>query len=98
MNFSDLSAGDRISLTKREFSSVVKSIFENPESLKKLISDKIISNDQSKTIFKIVNALNSKTCACCRKFDPSKLQLSPIESELEPLLEIAQSNVKLRSY
>lgn len=96
--FTDLSVPDRIAYTKREFSSVVKSVFENPEILKNLINEKKISNDQSKIILKTVNKLNSKTCACCRRFDPSKLQMGPIEKELEPLLDIAQNVVKAKTY
>ena len=98
MNFSELSIHDKISLTKGEFCKVVQRIFEDPESLKTMVSDKIISNDQSKNIFKMINTLNSKSCACCRKFDSSKLQINPIEPTLDPLLEIAQANVKLRKY
>jgi len=96
--FIDLSANDKITYTKREFSALVKNIFENPEMLKTYINDKKLSNDQSKVVLALVNKFNSKSCACCRKFDVSKLQLSPIEKDLEPLLDIAQANVKTRSY
>jgi hypothetical protein len=96
--FDALTVGDRITYTKREFSSIVKNIFENPESLKTYINDKKLSNDQSKIILKVIDTLNSKNCSCCRRFDANKLQLTPIQKELEPLLDIAQINVKTRNY
>jgi hypothetical protein len=98
MNFVDLSVNNRITVTKREFSRVVKSVFENPEMLKSFVNSKNISKDQSKTILKSVDKLNSKTCACCRKFDPTKLNMTPIVEELEPLLDIAQANVRKGNY
>jgi hypothetical protein len=98
MNFSDISINDKIAFMKREFSAIVKNIFENPETLKTYIGSKKLSNDQSKIILQSINKLNSKTCACCRKFDVSKLQMAPVERDLEPLLDIAQDNVKTRSY
>lgn len=98
MYFTDLSVPDRIAYTKKEFLVIVKSVFENPESLKSFVDQKKLSNEQSKLIFKFVNKLNSKTCMCCRKFDQSKLQMGPVERELEPLLDIAQTNVKAKAY
>ena len=98
MMFAEMTAEDRITYTKREFSAIVRNIFENPETLKTYISDKKLSNDQSKVVLAIINKLNSKTCACCRKFDATKLKVTPIEAELEPLLDIAQVNVKSKSY
>lgn len=98
MYFQDLSIPDRITFTKREFSALVKNIFEHPETLKTLVNEKKLSNDQTKIILKIIHKMNSKTCVCCRRFDAAKLQLSPIDRELEPLLDIAQSNVKSRTY
>jgi hypothetical protein len=97
-SFLDLSINDKVTYIKREFSALVKNIFENPETLKGLINDKKLSNDQSKIILKVIDSFNSKTCSCCRRFDSNKLQLSPIQPELEPILDIAQGNVKARSY
>lgn len=97
-SFNDYSVKDKITLTKREFSSLIKLIFDNPESLKTLIQEKKLSNEQSKLILKAVNKLNSKTCACCRRFDSSKLSAGPVEKEFEPILDIAQNNVKQRNY
>lgn len=96
--FTDLPINDKIQYTKREFSNIIKNVFENPEVLKTFIGDKKISNEQSKSVLKLVNALNSKTCACCRRFDPTKLQMSPVDKDLEPILDIAKDNVKTRSY
>lgn len=96
--FSDLTINDRVAYTKREFSALIKTIFENPETLKSFINDKKLSNDQAKVVLKTVDTLNSKSCGCCRRFDPTKLQLTPIVAELEPILDIAQTNVKARSY
>lgn len=98
MRFGDLGINDKVAYTKREFSNIVKNVFENPELLKGLINDKKLSNEQSKEIFAFVNKLNSKKCACCRRFDVTKLKLDPIEKELSPLLDIAQGNVKSRTY
>lgn len=98
MHFSDLSVNERISYMKREFSALIKSIFENPELLKSFIDQKRISNDQGKIVLSIINSLNSKSCVCCRKFDATKLRTTPIERELEPLLDIAQTTVKEKRF
>lgn len=98
MYFAELSFRNKILYTKREFITLAKATFDNPEILKGFVNEKKISNDQSKIIVKFIHKLNSKTCVCCRKFDQSKLQLTPVEIELEPLLEIAQGNVKSRTY
>lgn len=96
--FADLPIEHKILYTKREFSALVKNIFEHPEMLKALVNEKKLSNEQSKIVLKIIHKMDSKTCVCCRRFDANKLQLSPIERELEPLLDIAQTNVKARTY
>lgn len=98
MNFSDLSVGDKVRYTKQEFTTIVKSIFENPEQLKPMITEKRLSSAQAKAVLKSIQALNANSCACCRRFDPKKLVTSPIEDNLLPLLDMAQSNVKSRSY
>lgn len=98
MHFTELTVNDRIAYTKREFAALVKTIFENPETLKSLINEKKISNDQSKVVLQLIHKLNSKTCVCCRRFDAAKLQMAPVERDLEPLLDIAQGNVKSRTY
>jgi hypothetical protein len=98
MYFTDLNPKDKITFTKREFSALVKSIFENPELLKIYVNEKKISNDQSQIVLKHIMKLNSKACVCCRKFDVGKLSMMPIEKDLEPLLDIAQANVKVKSY
>lgn len=96
--FEELSINDKIAYTKREFIAVVRKIFENPEVLKSLVVENKISNDQSKIILTAVNNLNFKTCACCRQFSNDKLKLSPIDKELLPLLDVAQTNVKAKAY
>jgi hypothetical protein len=98
MLFKDLSDGDRISYTKHEFSELIKNIFENPEILKSLVNERKISNEQSKIMLDHIHKMNSKTCVCCRRFDAAKLKMAPVERELEPLLDVAQTNVKARSY
>jgi hypothetical protein len=98
MQFDGLSILDKITLTKREFAAIVKTIFEHPEVLKGLVSEKKLTHKQSKIIFAYVNKLNAMNCACCRKFNPSLLKATPIEKELEPLLDIAQTNVKTRMH
>ena len=83
---------------KAEFTSLVKSIFENPELLKTYVASKTISIGQAKEILRTINTYNSKDCACCRRFDRNKLKISPVENILEPILDIAQINVSKKRY
>jgi len=96
--FSDFSPSDKVSLIKHEFSALIKSVFENPALLKSFINEKLIDNGQSKSILQLVNKFNSKTCVCCRRYDPSKVKLIPIEPELEPLVDVARSIAEKKSY
>jgi hypothetical protein len=98
MHYSDFSPNDKITVLKQEFSAVIKSIFDTPEVLKTYVAQKFIDNAQSKSILNFVNRFNSKTCVCCRRFDPTKIKMVPIDPELEPLLDVARSNAEKKSY
>ena|SRR5277367_2927991 len=95
--FDQLHPADKAKHAKKEFQSIVRAIFENPEVLKALIKQKLLTIAQSKAIIKSVNKLNSKECGCCRIFDYNKIQL-PISKELEPIIDIAQFNLKTRTF
>lgn len=97
-SFRELSGRDQITYMKREFNSLTKTIFENPELLKIYVNEKMISDEQAHIILNHINKLNSKTCVCCRRYDPAKLKVSPIEKDLEPLLDIAQMVVMEKRY
>lgn len=97
MYFEDLSNEQKIEVMKREFITILKSVFDNPESLKAYVTNKKLSREQAKQIFKNLHKLNMNKCPCCRKFD-QKLLTTPIDRELEPLIDIAQSSAKSRSY
>lgn len=98
MRFTELPVDNKISYVKNEFAILVKSIFDTPEILKTFITAQQISNAQSKAILNFVNKLNSKTCVCCRRYDPSKVKLLPIDPELEPVLDIARSIAEKKVY
>jgi hypothetical protein len=97
MYFEDLSNQEKIDVMKREFITLLKSVFDNPESLKVYITNKTLSKEQAKQIFKNLHKLNANKCPCCRRFD-SRLLGTPIDRELEPLIDIAQSTARSRSY
>lgn len=97
MKFDNLNPSDKARYAKQEFHNIIRAIFENPESLKLFISEKKLSVAQSKAVIKSLNKLNAKQCACCRTFDPAKLQL-PIPKELDPIIDIAHINVRTRNY
>jgi|ERR1700722_4118063 len=97
MYFEDLNNQEKIDVMKQEFIVLVKSIFDKPDTLKVYTSNKSLSRDQAKQIFKTLNKLNVNKCLCCRKFDQSLLS-TPIDRELEPLIDIAQSTARSRSY
>lgn len=97
MHFEDLSNEGKIDVMKREFITVLKSVFDNPESLKSFITNKKLSREQAKLIFKNLHKFNKNKCPCCRQFD-QKLLTTPIDTELEPLIDIAQSSAKSRTY
>lgn len=98
MYFGDLNHQQQITAIKREFSSLVKTIFDHPENLKRYILEKKLSNDQSRAIWNSVNKLNANKCPCCRRFSANSLSLSPVERDLEPLIDIAQALAKTRNY
>lgn len=96
--FNDFPPKDKINFIKTELVNLIKSVFENPILLKNYVVDKKISNDEAKQIFNQVNNFNSKPCSCCRRFDPAKVKMNPINFALEPLLDIAQETAKTRRY
>jgi hypothetical protein len=97
--FSDFSPGDKVILIKQEFTTLVKSIFDTPEVLKTFIDQKLIDNKQSKSILQLINSFNSKTCVCCRRYDQAKVnKMIPINSELEPLVDMARSIAEKKLY
>ena len=97
MHFDNLSDQLRINVMKQEFSTLVKSIFDNPENLKTYVSNKKLSKDQAKAIFKNLHRFNINKCPCCRKFDASLLT-TPIDMEFEPLIDLARETAKAKAY
>lgn len=97
MKFEQLPPNDKIRYAKQEFQSVVRNIFEHPEMIRNLIDSKKLTILQSKAIIKSINKLNTYECGCCRRFDATKLQF-PIQKDLEPIIDIAQSNVRTKNY
>jgi hypothetical protein len=89
MLFSQLPDNHKLEYTKREFTVIIKSIFENPEVLKTYIASNALTTKQAKAIFQLVNTFNSKDCICCRKFDTKKIITRPIPEDLTPVLDIA---------
>jgi hypothetical protein len=98
MRFQELNTPEKVEYIKREFSILVKSIFDTPEILKSWINEKHLSNGDAKSILKLVNGFNSKTCGCCRRYDPNKLKLIPVDPELEPILDLARSVAEKKVY
>lgn len=98
MKFEQLDASARVAYVKREFASLMKDLFERPEKLKELASQNKISTKDAKLLFKAINTLNHNKCTCCRTYDSSKLQLSPIPQEFESLLDIALTTAKTKAY
>lgn len=96
--FSDFSQIDKIIVIKEEFSKLIRSVFDNPTILKSFIDEKLIDNNQSKSILQLVNKCNSKTCVCCRRYDPSKIKLVPVEPDLEPLVDVARNIAEKKNY
>jgi hypothetical protein len=97
MKFDQLSPADKARAAKQEFQHLLRSIFENPETLKAMIADKKLTVVQSKAIIKSVNKLNARDCGCCRSFDATKLPL-PIQKELDPIIDIAHVNVRAKNF
>ena len=89
---------NKIRELKTEFINLVRSIFDNPEQIKNIITKNNLSLDDAKKILSHILDLNANECICCRTFDQKKLKLAPIDSELESLLSIVQKqyNEKLR--
>lgn len=98
MRFSDLNSQEKIKTIKLEFTSTMRQIFEYPEILKEYVEKKQITDDDANNLVKVIDELNFKTCACCRKFDETKLQMTPIKQEFIPILTLAQTIVKDRSF
>jgi hypothetical protein len=97
MKFEQLPLSDKARFAKQEFQNIIRSIFEQPETLKTMIADKKLTVAQAKAIIKSVNKLNAMDCGCCRRFDAAKLPL-PIQKELDPIINIAYVNVRTKNY
>jgi hypothetical protein len=97
MDFSQLSSQQQLEIIKKEFAILVKNIFEEPKLLLNYVNEAKITKSQSRYMLKHINTLNTEKCECCRRFDPTKLNL-PIRVELEPLIDIVQSSVKSKQY
>lgn len=93
MTFDGLTAENKVAYIKQEYNNIVKSIFDHPETLKQFVINKKLSNKQAKEIFGVLNTANTSKCGCCRQFDP-KLLKTPLNPELEPIIDMAQANVK----
>jgi hypothetical protein len=99
MMFKDFGIRDQVSLIKNEFVALAKLIFEHPECIKdKFIDSKKLTNSQAKEIFLSVDKLNMADCSCCRKLNINLLKSRPVDKELEPLIDIAQSVAKSKQY
>jgi hypothetical protein len=97
MSFDGLSQENKVAYVKQEYNSLIKNIFEHPETLKQYILDKKLSNKQAKDIFSVLNGANISKCGCCRQFDP-KLLKTPLNPELEPLIDLAQASARAKYY
>jgi hypothetical protein len=95
MSFDGLTQENKVAHIKQEYNSIIKCIFEHPETLKQLVVDKKLSNKQAKEIFAVLNTANTSVCGCCRIFDPKKLK-TPLNPELEPLIDLAQEKAKAK--
>lgn len=98
MKYEEFNKLDKIEFVKNELKCLVKSVFEKPEMLKDFILDKRLSREESKAILKKLNSFNSKTCVCCRMFDSKKFKFFPLDSEIEPLVDIARSIAESKNY
>lgn len=99
MMFKDFGIRDQVSLIKNEFVALAKLMFEHPESIKaNFIANKRLTNSQAKEIFLSVDKLNMSKCSCCRKLNINLLKSKPVDKELEPLIDIAQSIVKTKTF
>lgn len=98
MHFDEMSVNDRVKTIKKDYTNYVKAIFDDPSQLKGLITNKKITPDNARNILRKVNSFNAKDCACCRRFDMSKLQMGPLDPELEPLLDIVQETARKKNY
>jgi hypothetical protein len=97
MQFDDLDNGDKVEIMKQEFMLLVKTTFEKPDSLNAYVVSNKLSKDQAKAIFKQLRNFNSNKCMCCPKFD-GKLLKTPIDRDLEPLIDLAQTTARARNY
>lgn len=97
-SFNELNKFDRIRLVKAEFMSLVSLIFNNPEQLKVFVENKQLSIGQAKNVFRTVNSFNSNSCFCCRKFDQRKVLFHPIDQNLQPIIDIAQSILQNKKF
>lgn len=95
--FNDYSQSQKVGLIKKDYIAYIRLLFDDPSQLKTLITEKKITAENAKSILQKINELNAKPCACCRMFDQTKLQMGPIDPELNPLLDIVQQ-VALKKY
>jgi hypothetical protein len=98
MLFHQLDLFTQIEYTRREFVSLVKTVFEAPEIMRQWLLDKKLSNEQAKEILIATDKMAMGACFCCKRFDQYRLKLTPIEPSLEPLLDIARQSVKAKLY
>jgi hypothetical protein len=97
MTFDGLAPENKVAHIKQEYNNIIKNIFEHPETLKQYVLEKKLSNKQAKDIFSALNAANTSKCGCCRRFDP-KLLKTPLDPELEPIIDMAQAICKVRYF
>jgi hypothetical protein len=98
MTFDKLNQASQVSHTRNEFTNLIKYYFDHPHTVKDLVKEKKISVDEGRAILKTIHSLNRNPCACCRVFDIKKLNLSPIDDSLIPMLDMAQESVKKLSF
>ena len=98
LKFENFSKRDKVVYVKRDIANLAQIIFANPTIIKTYIDKKIISTEEAFATLDYLNSFNIKQCLCCRCFDDymfSKEGLSNI-SELQPLIEMAQYELKVR--
>ena len=99
VHFQQLDTHTQIEFTRSEFVRLAKSVFESPEILKQWFLEKKITAQQAKNILQSIDNLSSnKQCFCCKRFDQYKLKLTPIDVDLECLLDIAKQIVEAKLY
>lgn len=98
VNFNQLNPMQQIQFTRTEFMHIAKALFESPEMMKQWLLDKWITNEQAKAVLTGLDRLSRKNCYCCKRFDQMLVAMTPIDQDLQPLLEIAKRTVKAKLY